>query len=79
MKIFITGANGFIGSNLTKALVKLQHDVFATSQNNTNLVILKNDIRFKTCKLENIESLSADIIEFNPDAVVHCAWEGGNS
>lgn len=79
MKIFITGANGFIGSNLTKALVRLQHDVFATSQNNTNLLSLQGSIKFKKCKLDNIESLAADIIEFHPDVVIHCAWEGGNS
>ena len=27
MKIFITGADGFIGSHLTEALVRLNHDV----------------------------------------------------
>ena len=79
MKIFITGANGFIGSNLTKALVKRQHDVFATSQNNINLLFLRESIKFKKCNLDNINSLAVDIIEFKPDVVIHCAWEGGNS
>jgi nucleoside-diphosphate-sugar epimerase len=77
MKIVITGANGFIGSNLIKCLLQKEHEIFAISRKNYNIKYL--NVIFKQIENENIEILSRDIVQFNPDVVIHCAWDGGNS
>jgi nucleoside-diphosphate-sugar epimerase len=76
VKILITGANGFIGSNLVKCLLKKQHEIFAISRNDYNLKSL--DILIKKLDIENIKSITQDIIDFKPNVVIHCAWDGGN-
>ena len=77
MKILITGANGFIGSNLVKCLLEKQHKIFAISRNNYNLKSL--DIIFKKIEIENIKLIERDILDFSPNVIIHCAWDGGNS
>ena len=77
MKVLITGSNGFIGSNLVKCLLKKQHEIFAISRNDYNLKSL--NIIFKKIDIENIKSIEKDILDFNPNIVIHCAWDGGNS
>ena len=42
MKILVTGANGFIGSNLTKLLVQHEHEVKAMVLPGTDLSNLEN-------------------------------------
>lgn len=77
MKILITGASGFIGINLTKAFLKKEYKIFSISRNNTNIFL--NNVIFKQCDINNIENLANDILEFDPNVVIHCAWDGGNS
>jgi len=72
MKILITGGNGFLGSNLTKFFIK-DHDVLVISKNNNNLINILDKIQFINTIDQN------KIINFSPDVVIHCAWEGGNS
>ena len=75
MKILITGANGFIGYNLVKSCLQKQYSLFLISRNNTNI----STLNYRQCSIENIDTLTKEILEFNPDVVVHCAWDGGNS
>jgi GDP-L-fucose synthase len=65
MNILITGANGFIGSNITKLLSKnVNFNFFKVDRNNIDLFSLNNIERY--------------IEENQIDAVIHCAIEGGN-
>lgn len=75
MKVLITGANGFIGSNLVRACLNKKYKVFAISRSTTNSSSLKH----KQCDIEDIDTLTKDVLTFNPDVVIHCAWGGGNS
>ena len=77
MKILITGANGFIGSNLVKSLLPGHHNILAISRNSYNLNLF--DVQFKHTEGGDISLLAKDIIDFNPNVVIHCAWDGGNS
>lgn len=72
MKILITGGNGFLGSNLVNYFIK-NHNIMVISKNNNNLIDIIDLITFNN----KIDERS--IINFEPDIVIHCAWEGGNS
>lgn len=75
MRIFITGATGFIGKHLLNKLEK---------QGMTLLVLSRQNMRendgasrsFIQGNLENILNLKEQIASFSPDAVIHMAWEG---
>lgn len=78
MNILITGANGFLGSNLTEKLLKENHCIYALSVNDYNLKRF-NNLKFDSTKLENITSLKQNILAFKPEVIIHCAWNGGNA
>ena len=64
MRIFITGADGFIGSHLTEKLIDLNFDVKALSYYNSfnNIGWLKN---INEKKLKKLKIVSGDIRDFN--------------
>lgn len=78
MKILITGANGFLGSHLTKHLLGQHHEICAMSLHTNRLNSVLNDIKFIPCNMDNIIYMKKEICEFGPHAVIHCAWHGGN-
>lgn len=65
MNILITGANGFIGSNLSKLL-----------ENNLNLKIFKGNR--DTIDLYSKDNIKKFIEENEINKVIHCAIEGGH-
>ena len=78
-KIFITGGSGFIGSNISELLLKLNYKVIVYDNNfrNRNISSL---IKYKNCKL-----IKGDIRDKNKlmkaankvDAVMHLAYING--
>ena len=71
MKIAITGANGFLGSNLTKLFLKEGFDILAISRSDNNL---------KGLNIQYAKELTEKLVSsFEPDAFIHCAWSGGNN
>ena len=46
MKILILGVNGFIGSNLSKRLIKKNVKIFGFDQSSFNIIELKNNKNF---------------------------------
>ena len=71
MKIFITGISGFIGSNLAKYFKNTNYKILAISRqksNFPNIQILQGD-------LNDLSSIKEKIIEFQPDIIVHLAWQ----
>ena len=75
MKIAITGANGYIGSHVTKQLIEMGHEVTACDVNTDNIdtraEIKKTDIF--NVKLE--DNVFKDLGE--PDVCLHLAWRDG--
>ena len=73
MKIFITGASGFIGKNLLPVLSEhsllcLHHSQPILSKNR-NIKIIKGD-------LNKPDSYIVQLKEFKPDCCIHLAWNG---
>lgn len=72
MKILVTGANGYIGTGVVKALLSLNQDVIATDFNVDGI-----DKRAKTIA-GNIFELGNPFEYFEkPDVVLHLAWRNG--
>ena len=77
MKILLTGANGFVGTEATRQLVEAGHRVLAidslrygpwrfTGEEKTRCVFLELDLR-------DHEGARAAVTEFAPDAIIHLA------
>lgn len=84
MRFLVTGASGFIGSAVVRALVNSGHDVAALQRRETSVTRLAG-VPVTTIWLEDSGgSLSKDqmgsLTAFSPDAVIHAGWAGvGNS
>ena len=78
MKILISGANGFIGKNLLKALDQPGNSIFAFVRNRSKIrpeQISKNVIFFEA-DLAKTSSYIREVRDFNPEIVFHLAWDG---
>lgn len=67
MFVLVTGANGQLGSDLCKELVKHGHTVYKTGTKN---ISEHNYFRLDITKKEDVEQL---LVFLKPDAVIHCA------
>jgi nucleoside-diphosphate-sugar epimerase len=80
-KAIVTGANGFIGSNLVKCLISHGVRVTAIVRNEksdiASLAELKN-VEIIYCPLSEISSLPDKISGKKFDAFYHLAWEGNS-
>lgn len=77
-KIVITGADGFIGSHLSKYLAREEDEVYA-------IVIPKSPIKDRITNVAGIHIIEGDMNSYetlvehlpkNPDAFIHFAWAG---
>jgi len=74
MKILVTGGAGFIGSNVSDALVKDGHEVTVLDNLSTGKEENINpEVKFYNVDLLDIESLELVFREFKPDVVNHHA------
>lgn len=77
--VVVTGANGFLGAALCKALGDRGNTVFAVVRNKeSNVEKLKelDNIRIVYCELEKIRDLPKYIENVDIDVLYHFAWEG---
>jgi len=82
MRCLITGASGFLGSHLARALVGEGHEVLAVVRSSSDLSRLddiKVKLSFVVASLNTIETVCEPIAQFRPEVAFHLAWTGGNS
>ncbi|OAF01228.1 GDP-6-deoxy-D-lyxo-4-hexulose reductase [Bradyrhizobium centrolobii] len=83
MRIFVTGATGFLGSYVAENLVEQGHDVAVLLRPGTKpwrLASILERLTVVESTLDDPAALGAGLRSFAPDAVVHMAWRGvGNS
>lgn len=79
MRIFVTGASGFLGSYLVEDLLARRHEVavlLRPSSSQWRLDGIYHQLQVITGSLENLDALRPALEAFTPDAVVHLAWQG---
>ncbi|MFB6451683.1 NAD-dependent epimerase/dehydratase family protein [Bradyrhizobium tunisiense] len=83
MRIFVTGATGFVGSYVAEDLVAQGHDVAVLLRPGTQpwrLAAVLDRLTVIEGTLDDPAALVNGLRSFTPDAVVHMAWRGvGNS
>jgi nucleoside-diphosphate-sugar epimerase len=79
MKILITGGNGFLGSNLVEYFLNKNHNLLVISKNYHNINHLLDKIEYIQYNSVDYFTYKNKILNFSPDIVIHCAWEGGNN
>jgi nucleoside-diphosphate-sugar epimerase len=78
-KILVTGATGFVGSNLVRRLISYGHDVHILTRNLSNkwrLVDCFSDLHNHTVDLQNLERLKGLMTEIEPEVIFHLATSG---
>ena len=78
-RVLITGANGFLGSNLVRILLSYNYNILAFSRKNCNLTKYLDLIDFVEMRSDLYTEHIEKIKEFEPDVVMHFAWDGGNN
>jgi len=74
MKVFVTGATGFIGSNLIPKLLERNHEVYALCRSVTDRKIdLPKDVNVVYGDLSEAHFLKKVIGEIKPEAIIHLA------
>ncbi|HET7116296.1 MAG TPA: NAD-dependent epimerase/dehydratase family protein [Hanamia sp.] len=79
MKVLVTGASGFIGNYLVKELLKNNHQVIATSQDEEKAKTFSwvNNVKYIPLNLSRVDD-SINYFNYfdNPEAIIHLAWKG---
>jgi dTDP-4-dehydrorhamnose reductase len=75
MKILLTGANGMVGSNLSKELTKTNHTVLATGRGENRLPpsYLHDNFQYRSLDITEKEQVMDIVIGFKPDLIIHGA------
>jgi nucleoside-diphosphate-sugar epimerase len=75
-RVLVTGASGFIGSNLTRKLLEEGFDVGIIRRKQTDMSRIKDigdKLYLLTADIGDAESVQGALSEFRPEAVVHLA------
>ena len=72
-RVLVTGAGGFVGGHLIRALRVDGHRVFAAAQEGHALPASTDEVRWLTLELTSSDSLARAMDEARPEAVFHLA------
>lgn len=75
MKILLTGANGMVGSNLSKELTKTNHTVLATGRSENRLPpsYLHEKFKYSSLDITDKDDVMNIVTGFKPDLIIHGA------
>ena len=77
MRILMTGATGFIGKHLLRILTLENHDLLLIVRDRETVSSLSaGKVKALAGNLNDFESVKIPIKEFNPQVVIHLAWQG---
>jgi len=77
--VFITGANGFVGASLTRALIKQNYSVHILNHSQTlswRLKKIKEKITIHKGDVTDFQTLKKIVKKVNPDYIIHLATYG---
>ncbi len=79
INIAVTGATGFLGSNLVKKLINKNYYIICVVRNKSNLTNIDNLISNTNVKLFNYEkkNIKELFVDYKIDGVIHCATSYG--
>ena len=72
MKVLITGGSGFIGRHIVEKFLKCKYEILLISRKS----YLSDKVDFLKADLEIKDSYLKKVINFNPDVLIHLAWDG---
>ncbi|HSX19934.1 MAG TPA: NAD(P)-dependent oxidoreductase, partial [Gammaproteobacteria bacterium] len=79
MRIFLTGATGFLGSYIAREALNRRHDVAVLIRTHANLWRISDiieNLKVIYGTLEEQQAWQQQIHNFAPDAIIHAAWHG---
>jgi len=82
VRCLVTGATGFLGSHLTRLLLKKGNEVGVLIRLNSDtwrIGDILSGVRVIRGDIAAVSQVSDEIQSFKPDVVFHLAWHGGNS
>ena len=75
MKIFVSGATGYLGYHFVKVAINQGHEVLCLRRP-TSRSLFDSEIENKVKWVVNDEELKSAVIDFQPDVLFHAAWGG---
>jgi nucleoside-diphosphate-sugar epimerase len=82
MRIFVTGATGFVGSFLLEKLISENHELAILCRIDGDfwrIEQLKNCCKVIYCDYKSINLIENELIQFDPEVVYHIGWLGVSS
>ena len=76
MKVFITGATGFVGRHIMAEVYASGHEILASTLEEDKAENNFSNIRWLYGDLGDLEYFKSEIQSFNPEVVIHLAWKG---
>jgi nucleoside-diphosphate-sugar epimerase len=79
MRILITGATGFIGSNLCKKLLTQGHEIAILARKESSFERIIDDLKMINVinvDYSNLQNNDLEIINFKPEIAYHIGWVG---
>lgn len=76
MRVFITGATGFVGRHVMEGVNEAGHDILASTLEKDKIENCPRDVHWLYGDLADLGSLKPEIQSFNPEVVIHLAWQG---
>jgi len=79
MRVFLTGATGFIGRYVLKHLEKEDYNILLltrASKENFSSIISSKKVDIVSGNLSDINKWKDKLIQFKPEVTIHLAWEG---